>query len=89
MFDQVDRKLESLEFVKDKAGTSIQEIHPAQVPKVPNNNKRLKYMAIAPVAVLFSLWGLFLILGHDRSTWQRGTTAGMNRSDTPAEIGTL
>ena len=66
MFDQVDRKLESLEFIKDKDGTNIRDIQPAEAPKLPNNDNRLRYMAIAPVAVLVSLLGLFLIFGHDR-----------------------
>jgi len=62
MFDQVNRKLESLEFSKDKAGIEIERTDPAEIPKVPNNNKRTKYMALLPVAVLFGLLGLFLLL---------------------------
>ena len=62
MFDQVHRKLESLEFTKDKAGIIIEEKHPAEVPRVPNNNKRQKYMVLLPVAILFAVLGLFLLL---------------------------
>jgi len=62
MFDQVHRKLESLEFTKDKAGINIEEKHPAEVPRVPNNNKRQKYMVLLPVAILFAVLGLFLLL---------------------------
>ena len=35
---------------------------PAQLPKVPYNNKRLKFMVILPVAVLLGLLGLFLLM---------------------------
>ena len=62
MFDQVNRKLEQLDFTKDKTGIEIETIIPAELPRVENNNKRLKYMALLPVAVLFSLLGLFLLL---------------------------
>jgi len=62
MFDQVNRKLEQLEFTKDKAGIEIERTDEAELPKVPNNNKRLRYMALLPVAVLFGVLGLFLLL---------------------------
>ena len=57
MHDLVDRKLEQLNFTKDKAVINIEETNPAQMPKVPYNNKRLKYMAILPVAVLLACSG--------------------------------
>ena len=62
MFDQVDRKLQSLEFTKDKAGINIAEIIPAETPRVPNSNKRLKFVVILPVGILVALTGLFLLL---------------------------
>ena len=62
MHDQVDRKLEQLNFTKDKAEINIEETNPAQVPKVPYNNKRLKYMVILPVVVLLAVLGLFLLV---------------------------
>ena len=62
MFDQVDRKLESLEFSKDKAGINIEELHKAETPMVPNSNKRLKFVVILPVGILIALTGLFLLL---------------------------
>jgi succinoglycan biosynthesis transport protein ExoP len=34
----------------------------ARVPVVPSNNKRMKYMAVAPVGVLFVMLGLFLLV---------------------------
>ena len=33
----------------------------AQVPQTPSNNKRIKYMAAAPVGVLFLILGMFLV----------------------------
>ncbi len=62
MYDQVNRKLEQLEFTKDKAGIEIDHTDLAELPRIPNNNKRLKYMALLPVAVLFAVLGLFLLL---------------------------
>ena len=62
MHDQVDRKLEQLNFTKDKAAINIEETNPAQVPKAPYNNKRLRYMAILPVGVLLAVLGLFLLV---------------------------
>ena len=37
-------------------------VDPASIPRIPSNNKRLKYMAAAPVGVLFMMLGLFLLL---------------------------
>ncbi len=62
MYDVVHRKLETLHFSEDKAGTHIGNIEPAEVPKVPNANKRMRYMAILPVALLFAVVGVFLLL---------------------------
>jgi polysaccharide biosynthesis transport protein len=62
MFDQVNRKLESMDFNKDKAGISIENIDEAQIPKIPNNNKRIRYMVILPVGILFALMGLCMLL---------------------------
>jgi succinoglycan biosynthesis transport protein ExoP len=62
MFDQVNRKLEQLKFNQTQAGISIEKIDPAVIPRVTYNNKRQKYMAILPVAVLFAVLGLFLLL---------------------------
>ena len=62
MHDQVDRKLEKLNFTKDKAVINIEETNPAQVPKVAYNNKRLRYMLILPVVVLLAVLGVFLLI---------------------------
>jgi capsular exopolysaccharide synthesis family protein len=62
MFDQVNRKLESLTFTIDKPEINIARTDRAEVPKAPYNNKRLKYMAVLPVGVLLAVLGLFLLL---------------------------
>jgi capsular exopolysaccharide synthesis family protein len=62
MFDQVNRKIETLKFTRDKPKINIQRIDRADVPKVKYNDKRVKYMAVLPVVVLFGVLGLFLML---------------------------
>ena len=62
MFDQVNRKLEQLKFNQNQAGISIEKIDPAVIPRATFNNKRQKYMVLLPVAVLFAVLGLFLLL---------------------------
>ena len=37
-------------------------VHPASEPKTASNNKVIKYMAAAPVGILFTVLGLFLLL---------------------------
>jgi capsular exopolysaccharide synthesis family protein len=61
-YEQVDRKLEQLVFTKDKGTITIEETNRAQIPKAPYDNKRWKYMALLPVAVLFAVLGLFMLL---------------------------
>ncbi|MFO0887974.1 MAG: polysaccharide biosynthesis tyrosine autokinase [Isosphaeraceae bacterium] len=61
-YEQVDRKLEQLNFTQDKGTITIEDKNPAQVPKSPYNNKRWKYMAMVPLAVLFAVLALFLLL---------------------------
>jgi hypothetical protein len=73
MFDQINRKAEQLEFFVRQAGIIVEKTDPAEVPKVPSTDQRVKYMAIAPVAVLFSLLGLFLVFGGQGSRPERGT----------------
>ena len=38
------------------------KVDPAAAPKSPTDNKRFKYMAVAPVALLFMVLGLFFLL---------------------------
>ena len=40
MFDQVNRKLEQLEFTRDKAGIQLERIVEAELPKVPFSDER-------------------------------------------------
>jgi len=77
MYDQVNRKLEAWEFSKVNAGIEIERTDPAELPKVPFTEKRVKYMAVVPMAVLVSLLGLFLVFGHDRSMRDAGKTKGI------------
>jgi hypothetical protein len=60
MRDQVDRKLEQLKFTNEKAAVHIEEMDLAQVPKEPDNTKRLKYMALLPLGVLPFVLGFFM-----------------------------
>ena len=62
MFDQLDRKLRSLEFNQDKAGIHIGGYEEAELPMVPNANKRLRYMALLPLGLLCAIVGVFLLL---------------------------
>lgn len=62
MYDEVNRRLETLKFTQDKPRISIEDPQKAEVPQVPSNNKRIKFMLIVPVGVLFAVLGLFLVL---------------------------
>jgi polysaccharide biosynthesis transport protein len=62
MKDIIGQKLEQLRFEEKQDVYRITPHDRAGVPKVPSNNKRLKYMAAAPVGILFLLLGLFLFL---------------------------
>jgi hypothetical protein len=77
MYDQVNRKLEQLDFAEHNAGIEIERTDEAELPKVPFTDERIKYMAIAPVGVLVSLMGLFLVFGHDRPRRERGKPRDM------------
>jgi capsular exopolysaccharide synthesis family protein len=60
--DTIKQKLAQLEFEIGQEQYKIVVRDKAEVPKVPSNNKRLKYMAVAPVGVLFLMLGLFLLI---------------------------
>jgi capsular exopolysaccharide synthesis family protein len=60
--DQIERNLVQLTFEANLDKYRVTLHDPASVPKIPSNNKRLKYMAAAPVGVLFMMLGLFLLL---------------------------
>jgi polysaccharide biosynthesis transport protein len=58
--ETVKRNLEQLKFEASQDKYRVVLVDSAAASKTPTNNKRLKYMAAAPVAVLFLLLGLFL-----------------------------
>jgi succinoglycan biosynthesis transport protein ExoP len=60
--DQVHRNLDQVMFEAQQDTYRVVLQDPAAVPKIASNNKRLKYMAAAPVAVLFMMLGLFMML---------------------------
>ena len=60
--DQVKANLEQLEFASSREDYRVNTVDGAVAAKVPSNNKRLKYMAAAPVGLLFMILGLFCLL---------------------------
>ncbi len=62
MQDLIVQKLEQLNFETKQDVYRITLHDRAGVPKVPSHNKRIKYMAAAPVGILFLMLGLFLLL---------------------------
>ena len=58
----VKQRLSQLEFEigQDSYRVTVQD--KARVPQIASNNKRIKYMAVAPVGVLFLMLGLFMLL---------------------------
>jgi polysaccharide biosynthesis transport protein len=58
----VKLKLAQLDFDIGQEAYRIEVRDKAEVPKIASNNKRMKYMAVAPVGVLFALLGLFLLV---------------------------
>jgi polysaccharide biosynthesis transport protein len=62
MIETVERKLEQLKFESSNQLVRVFLQDPASPPKIPSINKRLRYMAILPVGILFAVLGLFLLL---------------------------
>ena len=63
MFDQVDRKLRIAGVhQRQSRNQHRRDNDQPRLPKVPNSNKRLKYVVILPVGILVALTGLFLLL---------------------------
>jgi succinoglycan biosynthesis transport protein ExoP len=60
--DSVTRNLEQLKFEAEQDNFRVFLLDSASVPRIASNNKRLKYMAAAPLAILFMMIGLFLLL---------------------------
>ena len=55
-------KLAQLDFEIGQETYRISVQDKAAPPKAPSNNKRIKYMAVAPVGILFVMLGLFLLV---------------------------
>jgi succinoglycan biosynthesis transport protein ExoP len=60
--DQVKKHLEQLLFDASREHYRVTLLDPASAPRNPSNDKRLKYMAAAPVGVMFMMLGLFLLV---------------------------
>jgi polysaccharide biosynthesis transport protein len=60
--DLIKQKLAQVNFEIGQEQYKIIQQDKAEKPTVPSNNKRLKYMAAAPVGVLFLMLGLFLLI---------------------------
>ena len=58
----VKGNLERLRFEASQDKYRVVLVDSATASRTPSNNKRLKYMAVAPVGVLFAMLGLFLFL---------------------------
>ena len=54
--------LEELEFKASQEDFRVAPVDEAKAPRVATNNKRLKYLIAAPVALLFMVLGLFFLL---------------------------
>jgi succinoglycan biosynthesis transport protein ExoP len=59
---KVDDQLKQLEFEASQENVRVTLLDPAVAPTGPTNNKRFKYMAAAPVALLFMILSLFCLL---------------------------
>jgi capsular polysaccharide biosynthesis protein len=74
--EQVKKNLAQLNFEANQDEYRVVLVDAASAPKIPTNNRRLKYMAAAPVVVFLLLLGLFLV--HE-------IKAGRNTTTGPAE----
>jgi hypothetical protein len=59
--DTINQKLAQVNFEIGQEQYKISVQDKADVPKVPANNQRLKYMTVAPVVILFLIIGAFLV----------------------------
>src|SRR5262249_18326152 len=55
-------RLKQLDFEIGQDKFRVTLVDRAREPKIPSNNKRIKYMAAAPVGILFLIVGLFMVL---------------------------
>ena len=65
---QVRANLEQLDFEASQEDFRVTQVDQAVAPKVPTNNKRIKYMAAAPIALLFMILGVVLPAGSQGRT---------------------
>ena len=93
--EQVQQNLDQLLFEAQQEIYHVRRVDPAVAPTNPTNNKRTKYLAAAPVGVLFMVVGLFLLLEmraervgdpDSLSTCVRSEVYALPRLPTPREI---
>jgi capsular exopolysaccharide synthesis family protein len=60
--EQVRKYLQQVEFETTREQYHVTMIDKAAAPRIPSNNKQIKYMAAAPIGLLFPILGLFLLL---------------------------
>jgi succinoglycan biosynthesis transport protein ExoP len=60
--EQVNAHLKQLEFESSQENVRVTLLDGAVAPLGPTNNKRIKYMAAAPIALLFMILSLFCLL---------------------------
>ena len=62
--------MQQLEFEASQEDYRVVPIDPAVPPKAPTNNKRIKYMAAAPIAaVIHGSWLVLLAGSQGRTGW--------------------
>jgi succinoglycan biosynthesis transport protein ExoP len=59
--ESISKNLDQLKFEAEQDTFRVMLQDKAAVPKIASNNKRLKYMAAGPLAILFMMLGLFLV----------------------------
>ena len=60
--DQLNTNIQELNFKASQEDFRVSQVDTAVARKIPTNNKRLKYIAVAPVVLLFIVLGLFFML---------------------------
>lgn len=60
--DQVQRNISQLDFQTNQEPFRVVLVDRAMAPKVPSNNKQLKYMTMASLGLLVTILGLFLLI---------------------------
>ena len=61
-YEQLQSNIQELEFKTAQEDFRVIQVDPATAPAAPTDNKRIKYMIAAPVALLFMVLGLFFLL---------------------------